>query len=204
LSSKDGFAHLFRLTSAVTIGHYGKKHIASEAVAMTKTILRSLVFLVCTVLCAAAVAAGKRPAEVWSYYHFDGSAFTAGPALDGSAFVALRENVRPVILTAPAAQITPTALPDGSGVLAGICYLHTSGGKLGNAGGFTPYPHAPLLISSGGTQYVAVQTDVHGYFLVVLPAGTYSVGSGPFTAEITVERGITTLVPLRTGKRMVD
>lgn len=171
---------------------------------MPKALLFLLVFLACTALCAAAVAAGKRPVEAWSYYHFDGSAFSAGPALDGSAFVAVRDNVRPVILTSPAAQITPAVLPAGSGVLAGICYRQSSGGKLGNTGGFTPYPGVPLLISSGGTQFVTVQTDDHGYFLAVLPVGTYSVNSGHFTAEITVERGRTTLIPLRTGKRMVD
>ena len=82
--------------------------------------------------------------------------------------------------------------------------LQSSGGKLGGGSGFVPYPRVPLLISSGGKQFVTVQTDEQGYFVVVLPAGTYSIGSEPFTAEITVERGITTLVPLRAGKRMVD
>ena len=52
--------------------------------------------------------------------------------------------------------------------------------------------------------HVTVQTDEHGYFVAVLAAGKYSIGSGPFTAEISVDRGITTLVPLRAGKRMVD
>lgn len=171
---------------------------------MSKAIPFLLFFLVCAALPASASAAGKRPADVWNYYHFDGTAFTPGPAVDGSAFMAVREKVRPVILAAQTAHIEQTALPDDAGAIAGICYLQSSGGKLGGGSGFKPYPRVPLLVSTGGKELVTVQTDDHGYFVVVLPAGTYSIGSGPFTAEITVERGITTLVPLRAGKRMVD
>ena len=171
---------------------------------MPKAINFLFFLLICTALPATISAAGNRPVDVWNYYHFDGIAFTPGPAVDGSAFVAVRGKVQPVILTAQTAPIEQIALPDGAGVIAGICYLQSSGGKLGGGSGFKPYPRVPLLISTGGKELVTVQTDDHGYFVVVLPAGTYSVGSGPFTADITVERGITTLVPLRAGKRMVD
>jgi hypothetical protein len=171
---------------------------------MFKAIHIFLALLICGALPAAASAAGKRPAESWNYYHFNGSAFLAGPSVDGSAFIAVREKVQPVVMTSPSTQIEQAVLPEGTGVIAGICYLQSSGGKLGGGSGFKPYPRIPLLISSGGKQLVTVETDDHGYFVVVLPAGKYTVGSGPFTSEISVERGITTLVPLRAGKRMVD
>jgi hypothetical protein len=173
---------------------------------MFKTIIALLVIITGTMLSTSGSAASKRPADVWNYYHFDGTAFVPGPSADGSAFVAVRKEARPVVLTAEAADIEYTVLPDDSGVIAGICYLQSSGGKLGSGSGsgFNPYPRVPLLISSAGKQFVTVQTDDYGYFVVVLPAGTYTVGSGPFSAEMTVERGITTLVPLRAGKRMVD
>lgn len=151
-----------------------------------------------------ASAAGNRPADVWNYYHFDGVGFIPGPSTDNSPFVAVRERLRPVIVLAQTADRAQTALPDGSGVIAGICYIRSSGGKPGSGAGYLPYPRVPLLISSGGKAFVTVQTDDQGYFVVVLPAGTYAIGSGPFTAEITVERGSTTLVPLMAGKRMVD
>lgn len=171
---------------------------------MSKAINLFLFLLVIAAIPATVSAVGNRPADVWNYYHFDGSAFMPGPAVDGSAFVAVRENVRPVVLTAQTSPLEPTALPDGAGVIAGICYIQSSGGKLGAGSGFIPYPRVPLQISTGGKELVTVQTDDHGYFVVVLPAGKYAVGSGTFTAEISVERGITTLVPLRAGKRMVD
>jgi hypothetical protein len=171
---------------------------------MSKAILLLLAFLACAALPYIISAAARRPDDIWNYYHFDGKAFTPGPATDGSAFVAVREKVRPVVLTTQTADIEQTALPDGAGVIAGICYLQSSGGKLGGGSEFKPCQRVPLLISAGGKQLVTVQTDDLGYFVVVLPAGAYTIGSGPFTAGITVERGITTLVPFRAGKRMVD
>ena len=168
---------------------------------MPKAIDFLLVFLIYLTISLPASAAVKRPADVWNFYHFDGIAFISGPAVDGSAFLAVKEKLLPVVLTDQTAPIEQTALPDGSGAIAGICYLQSSGGKLGGGGGFKPYPRLPLLISKEGKEFVTVQTDNHGYFMVVLPAGIYSVGGGP---SITVERGISTLVPLRVGKRMVD
>jgi len=173
---------------------------------MSKAIHLLLVILACAIMAVPASAIGKRPADVWSYYHFDGTGFTSGPSTDNAPFVAVRERARPVVLPAQTANIPLTALPEGSGVVVGICYIKSSGGKLeGGAGaGYAPYPRVPLPISSSGKAFVTVQTDEHGFFVVVLPAGKYSVGSGAFTAEIIVENGITTLIPLQTGKRMVD
>jgi len=171
---------------------------------MFRTVIALLFFITGTMLSASVFAASNRPADVWNYYHFDGTAFVPGPSADGNAYVAVRKEARPVVLTTETSDIEYTVLPVDSGVIAGICYLQSSGGKLGSGSGYQPYPRVPLLISSAGKQFVTVQTDDHGYFVVVLPAGTYTVGSGPFTAEMTVERGITTLVPLRAGKRMVD
>ena len=171
---------------------------------MSRIITFLLVFFTGALLSTSLSAASRRPADAWNYYHFNGTAFVPGPADEGTAFVAVQEKMRPVMLTVQAEQLEPTALPDDSGAIAGICYLQSAGGKLSNNSRFKPYPHVPLLISSAGKQLVTVQTDNNGYFVVVLPAGTYSVGSGPFNTDITVERGITTLGPVRAGKRMVD
>lgn len=162
-----------------------------------------LTLLMGTVVGASALAAATKPAEIWVYYHFNGREFVAGQP-GGGSYVAMRERVRPVVVKTAADQIKPVALPDGAGVIAGICYFQRSGGKLGDAGGFDPCPNAPLVVSSSGKPYVTVQTDEQGYFLAVLPAGKYTIGSGITTDEISVDRGITTLIPLRAGKRMVD
>ena len=171
---------------------------------MSKAIFLLLALIFCAAIPAATYAAANRPAAAWNYYHFDGSAFTPGPAVDGSAFIAVREKAQPVVLMTLTATIEQTPLADGTGVIAGICYLQISGGKLGGGGGFQPCQRVPLTIFSAGNPFITVETGDNGYFVVVLPAGTYSIGGEPFSTKITVERGITTLAPLRAGKRMVD
>lgn len=171
---------------------------------MSKTIFLSLTLLFCAAIFTTAYAAASRPDAVWNYYHFDGSAFIPGPAAGGNVFIAVRERLLPVVLTAPTANSKQTPLPVGTGVIAGICYLQTSGGKLGGGGSFIPCQRVPLTIFSAGKPFITVETDDNGYFVVVLPAGSYSIGGEPFSATVTVERGITTLAPLRAGKRMVD
>ena len=84
----------------------------SGAVAMSKIPFFLLGLLIVAILYSTSSAATKVPANVWNYYHFDGSAFTPGPTVDGSAFVAIREDVQPVILTVPAAQIEPMSTLD--------------------------------------------------------------------------------------------
>lgn len=171
---------------------------------MFRLIRLSILVLMLSALAVTAQAVAKRPADQWSYYHFDGVGFKAGPSSDGKPFVAVREGVRPVLLQNSNQIADPIDLPEGSGAISGICYIQSSGGKLGNVSGYLPCQRVPLVVSSGGKQLVTVQTDENGYFVVVLSAGTYQIGSGAFTAEIPVERGITSLVPLRAGKRMVD
>jgi len=171
---------------------------------MCKSIFILLTLIFCASIPVTTTAAANRPAATWNYYHFDGSAFIPGPSVDGSAFIAVREKLLPVVLSVQTANTEQTPLPGGTGVIAGICYLQISGGKLGGGSGFQPCQLVPLTVFSAGKPFITVQTDVNGYFVVVLPAGTYSIGGEPFSADFTVERGITTLAPLRAGKRMVD
>lgn len=171
---------------------------------MSKCIYLFIIIFICSSVSLAVAAAGKRPPEAWNYYHFDGTAFSSGQDANGNAFIAVKEKVQPVVLVNASSHILQSSLPEGTGVIAGICYVQNSGEKLGYNSGFTSYPRVPIQISTGGKPFVTVRTDDYGYFVAVLPSGIYSVGSGPSNAEIAVERGITTLVPLRVGKRMVD
>jgi hypothetical protein len=155
------------------------------------------------VLSSSALAAAKWQGDMWNYYHFDGHGFEAGQVTDGSAFLAVRNGVRPVVLT-EAAKIEAVALLDGKGALAGICYIQSSGGKLAAGHGYAPHPRMPVRISSGNKVLVTVETDDQGYFVAVLDAGRYVISSGAVKVEVTVEKDKTVLVPMRTGKRMVD
>jgi hypothetical protein len=153
-------------------------------------------------MCVTATAAAKRHTDSWNYYHFDGRTFIAGQPGSG-AFVALRDGARPVVL-AQGTTIEVVALPPGTGAIAGICYIQSSGGKLADKSGFAPSPGAPVQISANNRIVATARSDEHGYFVAVVDAGEYTVAGGPAAIGLTVEKGKTTLVPLRTGKRMVD
>lgn len=153
--------------------------------------------------CSITMAASKRQADHWVYYHFDGKSFAAGPAVAGNAFLAVRKGIRPVVLTGTVKNEV-VALPKGTGAVAGICYLQSSGGKLAPGTAYIPYPRVPVRISSGDTIVATTESDDKGYFTAVLEAGRYTISAGPARTEVTVEKDNTVLVPLRAGKRMVD
>lgn len=151
----------------------------------------------------AALAASKRPDGTWNYYHFDGTRFVAGQATGGNRFVAVRDGVRPVVLT-HVTKIEAVGLPAGAGALAGICYIQVSGGKLTDGTGYLASPTMRLPISSGSSIVASVETDEQGYFIAVLPPGRYVAGQGPLAREVLVEKNRTSLMALRVGRRMVD
>lgn len=148
-----------------------------------------------------ASALARRPSGPWAFFHFDGAAFVAGRPAQG-VFVAVRDGVRPVV-AAQAEKVEAVKLPAGTGAMAGICYVQSSGGKLKSGPGFLPVPRVPVVISAGETVVATAECDAAGYFVAVVPAGGYTVSAGG-TVEVTVEKGNTTLIPLRVGKRMVD
>jgi hypothetical protein len=160
------------------------------------------VLLGCFVMCVTASASAKRPSGVWNYFHFDGRSFIAGQPTSGTPFVAVRDGVRPAVLT-HMAKIEATGLAAGTGALVGICYIQSSGGKLAPGPAYLPSARMPVRISAGGTLVATAETDEQGYFVTALAVGRYQVNCKE-TVEATVENGKTTLVPLRVGKRMVD
>jgi hypothetical protein len=155
------------------------------------------------VMCVSVSAASKRPGAAWNYYHFDGRGFVAGQPPDGAPFLAVRDHVLPAVLSRTT-KVEAVALPADKGAIAGICYIQGSGGKLASGRGYAPCPRTSITISSGNTVVTSVQSDENGFFVAILTAGSYRIGSGAFGAEAIVEKGTTVLVPLRAGKRMVD
>jgi len=158
--------------------------------------------IVVGVMSLTAAAAARRPAGQWDFFHFDGHSFVAGRLGDGAPSVALQSGVLPSLVT----QGDPPAavrLARGSGALLGICYLQSSGGKLARGPAYLPVALLPVRIFSGAKLLATTQTDAQGYFLVTLAAGSFRVEAGQ-AVQVTVEKGMTTLVPLRVGKRMID
>jgi len=94
-------------------------------------------------------------------------------------------------------------LQEGSGALAGICYIQSAGGKAHAVNGFIPMAGEPVEIRNGKTLFT-VRSDASGYFVLALPAGTYELKVRGITRKVTVEKGKSLFVPMRGGKRMVD
>lgn len=167
-------------------------------------VIKRLILVALTVAFTALTvhAFAKRPSELWSFFHFDGQRFATGKSGEPLApFVAVRAGVRPVVETREE-RIREAALPEGNGAIAGICFVQSYGGKSRPAAGYHPVPLLAVPITTGETQVTTVETDNNGYFVAVLPRGTYRVGAEG--VEVKVEGGATKLVPLRVGKRMVD
>lgn len=160
-----------------------------------------LVALTVALTCLTAHAFSKRPVELWSFFFFDGREFVAGKPAPMTPFVAVRNGFIPVAGTREE-KIQPVRLPEGSGALAGICYVQSYGGKLKPAGGYHPVPMLAVPISAGDKPAPSPETDANGFFVTALPAGTYRVGNEG--VEVRIESGATRLLPLRVGKRMVD
>jgi hypothetical protein len=152
---------------------------------------------------ATCIGSAKRPVDSWAYYYFDGHAFKAGQPAGNKTFIAVRENVLPMVATSPA-KITAQTLPSDQGAIAGIAYIQSSGGKLAGQSGFVSSPQTKVQVSSGDKIIAIARTDQQGYFSLPLNAGNYTISCGMAMTEIQVEKGKTVLVPLRTGKRMVD
>lgn len=160
-----------------------------------------LVALTVAMTCLTAHAFGKKPLELWSLFYFDGKAFVAGKPAPMTPFIAVRDGYVPVVATREE-RVKEVKLPPGSGALVGICYVQSYGGKLKPAGGYHPVPMLEVQVSEGEKATAPVQTDADGYFVAILPAGNYRVGNQQ--AEVKVEEGKTSFIPLRVGKRMVD
>ncbi|MFZ3208659.1 MAG: hypothetical protein WA140_07470 [Geobacteraceae bacterium] len=142
----------------------------------------------------------RRPMNAqWLAYHFDGNAFRSGKGARG-ATVYLKEGYLPLF---GAVGGNEAKLPEGKGVIAGICYLQTAGGKLKQGDAYIPLQNVPVEII-GASWRQTVRTTASGFFVVVPPPGDYEARLPGAIGKIGVERGKTSLLAVRGGKRMVD
>lgn len=141
--------------------------------------------------------------SLWKPYIFDGINFSP-TADDISKAIWIRSGHFPMV-SAPAPGSAPSdILPPGSGAVAGICYLQTTGGRISARNQFSPYPDEQITLRSKVDGVSVTRTDGSGYFMEVLPAGVYELLCRGVRTEFRVKQGETTLVPIRGGKRMAD
>lgn len=142
------------------------------------------------------------PAQGTGIFHFTGTDFKEGAGSD-AASIAIRDGYLPAIRNGVPHAATKAELPAGHGGLALLCYVQTSGGKVGSKAGYLPLVEAPIEITGNGMQ-ISARTNEAGYLFLSLPAGHYEVRFSAFKQNIRIDKGKNTLAALRGGKRMVD
>lgn len=142
-------------------------------------------------------------ATAWTPYLFTGTGFQ--PSMDApSKALWIRPGFFPY-----SGQDSPQAaanikLPKGTGAVAGICYLQTSGGKIANQNMITPLPDEQITMKLIGEGVFVTRTDERGYFTDALYPGDYEFYCRGMKVTGTIRQGETTLIPIRGGKRMAD
>lgn len=139
----------------------------------------------------------------WSPRYFDGMNFSPNTATSSKA-IWIRNGHFPATAETPPGSASTDILPPGTGAVAGICYIQTSGGKLSDQNRFTPYPEEQITFRSKTDGVSVTRTDKDGYFAEYLPTGNYELFCRGVRTEIRIKQGETTLVPIRGGKRMAD
>ena len=134
-------------------------------------------------------------------WHFDGREFVPG-ARNGDMVILVKDGYLPVVRTE--SETPSTALPDGAGAIAGICYVQVTGGKLAAPSETLPESGCRVKVTGASGEVRHATADQYGFFSLSLPAGTYEVHGAGSPIKLTVSEGRTALVALRTGKRMVD
>jgi hypothetical protein len=138
---------------------------------------------------------------LWHPFHFDGSGFSPGAAA-GTATVLLRDGYLPFV-QANGESPREEQLPEGTGAMVGFCYVQAAGGKLRESRGSIPMAGLAVVLRGTAGQ-VSATTGAGGFFVIALPPGEYEVQSAGVTRKAVVEKGKTSLVAIRGGKRMVD
>lgn len=135
------------------------------------------------------------------YFYFDGTAFVVGKKA-GIPVVLIKDGYYPVV-QARQEQAVLRRLPEGAGGLIGVCFLQVSGGKLVPMKGGLPVAGRDVSMRGKNGEYVA-RTDENGYFVTALPEGVYDVDCGGGKVVVTIAKGKSSAVTVRSGKRMVD
>lgn len=139
----------------------------------------------------------------WTPYSFSGTGFAPGEQRGGATFW-LRDGFIPRTDSPGEMAQDMGRLPAKVGAVAGICYLQTSGGKLADRSGITPYADEQVTIRSLREGLYVTRTDENGLFIETLYPGEYELLCHGVGVTAEVKEGKTTLVGIRGGKRMVD
>lgn len=165
---------------------------------MKKNVFYLLVAFIPTIFSCAGRAGPK-----WIPYTFNGSDFSVTYEKN-LPVVWTRKGHFPVVSIHEPDSAATDPLPKGTGAIAGICYIQSSGGKLSGQSQLIPYSDEQVSFRNVSDGSSVTRTDKSGYFLDYLPKGDYVLFCRGVNKTFSIKEGETTFVPIRGGKRMAD
>lgn len=148
-------------------------------------------------------ACSNSNASSWTPYMFNGTSFYIANDTPSKA-IWIRHGFLPYSGQDSPYTAANMKLPPGTGAVAGICYLLTSGGKIASQNMITPLPDEQITMKLTGEGIFVTRTDNSGYFTDALYPGDYEFSCRGVKVLGKVRTGETTFIPLRGGKRMAD
>jgi len=169
---------------------------------MNRTLLLSILFSP-TIFFTASCSHSSSQIYLWQPYTFNGVEFV-NQKITGLPSIWVRDNYyprtgEPEKITADTGKLSP-----GSGAVAGVCYIHSSGGKLADRSGFEPLADEQITIRNARYGVSVIRSDSAGFFTEELFPEIYELFCRGAKTEVIVREGKTVLTFIRGGKRMVD
>jgi len=169
---------------------------------MNRLLLLSILFSP-TIFFTASCSHSNSQVYSWQPYTFNGVEFV-NQKIAGLPSIWIRDGyyprtAEPEKVTADSGKLSPR-----SGAVAGVCYIHSSGGKLADRSGFEPLPDEQITIRNARYGVSVIRSDSAGFFMEELFPETYELFCRGARREVIVREGKTVLTVIRGGKRMVD
>lgn len=139
----------------------------------------------------------------WQTYTFNGAEFVT-QQISGLPSIWVRDGYQPQTGEPEKLAVDIGKLSPGSGAVAGICYIRTSGGKLVDRSGIDLLADEQITIRNAKFGITVVRSNSAGIFTEELFPGSYELFCRGAKTDVTVREGKTALTAIRCGKRMAD
>jgi len=166
-------------------------------------ILLFSVFLSPAIFFSASCSHSNSQIYLWQPYTFNGAEFV-NQNIAGLPSIWIRDGYHP--RTREPEKVTPGTgkLSPKRGAVAGVCYIHTSGGKLTDRSGFEPLADEQITIRNARYGVSVIRSDSAGFFMEELFPETYELFCRGAKTDVMVGEGKTAVTVIRGGKRMAD
>jgi hypothetical protein len=169
---------------------------------MNRSLFLSILFLP-TIFFSASCSHSNSQTSLWQPYTFNGIEFV-NQRIEGLPSIWVRDGFSPRAEEPDKASADTGRLSPKKGAVTGVCYIHSSGGKIASMSGFGPLPDEQITIKNAIYGVSVIRSDSLGFFSEELLPETYELFCRGVKVRATVREGKTVLTVIRGGKRMAD